>query len=70
MGPQLELFDEPPSLEKLAKDVCDRHPKQVEAYKGGKCLLGFFLGIIMKEQRGSVNPRLVSDALIKELDSR
>ena len=60
-----------PDYAKLAKDVCDKHLNQVIAYKMDKTgVLGFFMAIIMKEQRGAANPGFVKDALIKELNSR
>jgi len=59
-----------PDYKALVKDVCDKNPNQVAAYKMDKIgVLGFFIGLIMKETRGSVNPHLVKDALIKELNS-
>jgi Asp-tRNA(Asn)/Glu-tRNA(Gln) amidotransferase B subunit len=68
MDPQLCLFLD---YEKIAKEVCDQHPKQVEAYKMGKGgTLGFFVEQIIKTYKGAINPNLVSEALRKELDSR
>lgn len=59
-----------PDFKALAKDICDRHPNQVKAYAQGKTVLGFFIGQIMKASRGTVNPKMMSDALIVELESR
>lgn len=55
-----------PLCEKLLAD----HPSQVAAYRSGKQnLLGFFVGQVMKQTRGSANPKLVSELLAKLLDS-
>lgn len=59
-----------PDLKVLAKDICDRHPNQVKAYLHGKTVLGFFIGKIMVETKGTVNPKMMSDALIAELETR
>lgn len=59
------------SIHLTSPDVCDKHLNQVIAYKMDKTgVLGFFMAIIMKEQRGAANPGFVKDALIKELNSR
>ena len=51
-------------LETICKRVLDASPKQVAGYRGGKtALLGFFVGQVMKETRGSANPALVNDIL-------
>jgi aspartyl-tRNA(Asn)/glutamyl-tRNA(Gln) amidotransferase subunit B len=48
--------------------ICERvlaaNPKQVTGYLSGKtALLGFFVGQVMKETRGSANPALVNEIL-------
>lgn len=54
-------------LKSLAKEVLDAHPKEVEAFKGGKDrMMGFFVGQVMKKTAGKANPKIVSD-LMKEL---
>jgi aspartyl-tRNA(Asn)/glutamyl-tRNA(Gln) amidotransferase subunit B len=56
-------------LEAICKQVVDASPKQVAAYRGGKTgTLGFFVGQVMKETKGSANPGLVNDLLKKLLD--
>jgi aspartyl-tRNA(Asn)/glutamyl-tRNA(Gln) amidotransferase subunit B len=57
-------------LETICKRVIDANPKQLDAYRKGKtALLGFFVGQIMKETRGSANPALVNDILTRLLAS-
>ncbi len=56
-------------LEALLKDVFQRHPDEVAAYRGGKKkLLGFFVGQVMKATRGQANPKLVNQLVQKLLD--
>lgn len=55
-------------LEDLCKAVVEANPKQAAAYRGGKTgTLGFFVGQIMKETKGSANPALVNELLKKLL---
>ena len=42
--------------------------KQADAYRAGKhALLGFFVGVVMKETRGSANPQKVNATLLRLL---
>ena len=48
--------------------MLERSPKQAEQLRAGKTsLLGFFVGQVMKETKGSANPQLVNDLLKKRL---
>jgi aspartyl-tRNA(Asn)/glutamyl-tRNA(Gln) amidotransferase subunit B len=52
------------AIEAVCKRVVEANPKQVEQLKAGKAsLMGFFVGLVMKETRGSANPKLVNDVL-------
>jgi aspartyl-tRNA(Asn)/glutamyl-tRNA(Gln) amidotransferase subunit B len=58
----------------LLEDVCKRaveaNPKQTQAYRSGKTgTLGFFVGQVMKETKGSANPALVNEILKKILEA-
>ena len=58
-----QISDEGAIKEACLKAV-EAHPKEVEAYKGGKVqLLGFFVGQVMKETKGRANPKLVNELL-------
>jgi aspartyl-tRNA(Asn)/glutamyl-tRNA(Gln) amidotransferase subunit B len=58
-------------LEAICRLILDANPKQVAGYRGGKtALLGFFIGQAMKETRGSANPALVNEILVRLLDTR
>jgi len=55
-------------LEGVVDGIIARCPKQVEQYKNGKtAVLGFFVGQIMKETKGSANPKLTNEILKKKL---
>ncbi len=46
------------------------NPGQAEAYRGGKeGLLGFFVGLVMKETGGRADPRVVNERVRARLDS-
>ena len=56
------------SIEAVVDKILQRHPQEVEAYRGGKTkLFGFFMGQVMKETRGKANPKTVSEVLNKRL---
>lgn len=59
------------AIEALAKSVMDANPKQVAAYRSGKtALLGFFVGQIMKQTKGSADPAVVNAVLVRLLADR
>jgi aspartyl-tRNA(Asn)/glutamyl-tRNA(Gln) amidotransferase subunit B len=52
------------NLESIVKSVLEANPKQVAAYRSGKtALLGFFVGQIMKQTKGSADPAVVNAVL-------
>ena len=54
-------------LESICRRVVDANPKQAAAYRAGKSgTIGFFVGLVMKETRGSANPAMVN-ALLQQL---
>ncbi len=64
----LKQISDAGALEKIADDVIDANPKQVEQYKGGKtALMGFLVGQVMKASRGQANPQVATDVLKKKL---
>ncbi len=53
------------AINKLIED----HPKELEAYRGGKKqLLGFFMGQLMRMEGVKANPKLAKDLMIKVLN--
>ncbi len=56
------------AIEALVRRIVDANPKQAESLKGGKTnLLGFFVGQVMKETKGSASPQVVNDVLKRVL---
>jgi aspartyl-tRNA(Asn)/glutamyl-tRNA(Gln) amidotransferase subunit B len=56
------------AIEAACARVIDAHPRQAAELKAGKAsLIGFFVGQVMKETKGSANPQLVNEALKKLL---
>jgi aspartyl-tRNA(Asn)/glutamyl-tRNA(Gln) amidotransferase subunit B len=56
-------------LGKLVAEIVDKHPENVELYRGGKKqLLAFFVGEVMKATDGRANPRLVNQIVREHID--
>jgi aspartyl-tRNA(Asn)/glutamyl-tRNA(Gln) amidotransferase subunit B len=56
------------ALEEMARALIEQNPKQAAAYRAGKTnLLGFFVGQIMKQTKGSANPATVNAVLLRLL---
>ena len=57
-------------LEAACRKVLDAHPRQAEQMRAGKRgLMGFFVGLVMKETGGSANPRLVTETIDRLVNS-
>ena len=57
------------ALQAICERVLAAHPDQVASIRAGKKgILGFLVGQVMKESKGSANPKLVS-ALLEKLTS-
>ncbi len=57
-------------LEPLCRKIVDANPKAVATYRAGKTgTIGFFVGQVMKETKGSADPKMVNEILRKLLDS-
>jgi aspartyl-tRNA(Asn)/glutamyl-tRNA(Gln) amidotransferase subunit B len=64
----IEQVTDPGAIEEIVRLVVERNPKQAEQLRSGKVgLVGFFVGQVMKETKGSANPQIVNDALKKVL---
>jgi aspartyl-tRNA(Asn)/glutamyl-tRNA(Gln) amidotransferase subunit B len=56
------------AIEGICKRLLEQNSKQAEQLRAGKTnLLGFFVGLVMKETKGAANPQLVNDVLKKLL---
>ena len=59
------------SLGTLIDKVIASNPKQLAEFRSGKIkVLGFFVGLVMKETKGQANPQVVNDLLQKKLAER
>jgi aspartyl-tRNA(Asn)/glutamyl-tRNA(Gln) amidotransferase subunit B len=58
------------ALEEICTKLVAANPKQADAYRSGKKgMIGFFVGAVMKETKGSANPALVNQILERLLAS-
>jgi len=56
------------ALEPIVARIVGANPKQAEQLRAGKTgLMGYFVGQVMKETKGSANPQLVNELLKKAL---
>jgi aspartyl-tRNA(Asn)/glutamyl-tRNA(Gln) amidotransferase subunit B len=56
------------AIEEIVRQVVAKNARQAEQLQNGKTgLVGFFVGQVMKETKGSANPQMVNDALKKVL---
>ena len=56
-------------IEKVAQEIIDANPGQVDQYRSGKTrIFGFFVGQCMKAMKGKANPVVVNEILKKKLD--
>jgi aspartyl-tRNA(Asn)/glutamyl-tRNA(Gln) amidotransferase subunit B len=52
------------AIEEICRRLVAENPKQAEQLRGGKAaLMGYFVGLAMKETKGSANPQLVNEAM-------
>ena len=55
-------------IEKYVEEVIKKYPEKVQAYQNGnKNLLGLFMGEIMRETKGKLNPKSINEILQKKL---
>lgn len=58
------------ALQTLVEEVLTSWPDKVEQYrKGKKNLLGMFVGEVMKKSKGSADPKLVNELIVKRLQT-
>jgi glutaminyl-tRNA synthetase len=57
------------ALDPVIDRILSENAEQVEAYRAGKKgLLGFFVGLVMRETGGKANPKVVSERLLEKLE--
>lgn len=65
------IKNDPEALKKMIIEVIDANPTVLESYKAGKeASLQFFVGQIMKLSKGSVNPAVAKEEILKILATR
>ena len=66
----LEQITDPGEIENIVDAVIAANPGQADEYRRGKDkLLGFFVGLVMKETGGKANPGQVNQILKEKLDA-
>ncbi len=64
----LEQIGSSDELEKIIKELVQKHPDEVAQYKAGKDkVFGFFVGLAMKQTQGKGNPKMIQELLKKHL---
>jgi aspartyl-tRNA(Asn)/glutamyl-tRNA(Gln) amidotransferase subunit B len=65
----MKVVSDAGAILEVCKQVVAKNPKSVEQYQGGKKgTLGFFVGQVMKETKGSADPKQVNELLRSLLD--
>ena len=66
----VQISDESSILQVVLR-ILDANPQQVDQYLSGKeKVFGFFVGQVMRDSGGKLNPSLVNDILKRELAAR
>lgn len=56
---------------KVVKEVLSNNPKSIEDYKNGRNrVIGFLIGLVMKETKGKANPKMVNKLMVEELNKQ
>jgi aspartyl-tRNA(Asn)/glutamyl-tRNA(Gln) amidotransferase subunit B len=64
----LSQISDPAQIAALIDEVLAAHPEELAAYRGGKTKLqGFFVGQLMKQSGGRVDPKLSNQLLSQKL---
>ena len=64
----VQVSDEQELL-KMIDGLIQEHNAQVEEYRGGKTkVLGFFVGLLMKQTQGKANPGVANKLIKSKLD--
>ena len=65
----LKLISNDAEIEKIAQNILEAYPDQVNQYRSGKTkVFGFFVGQVMKKTKGQAHPKKLSQILKKKLD--
>ncbi len=65
----MRVVSDEASLRPLCERLVAANPKQAAEYRAGKKgILGYFVGQVMKETKGSANPKLVNELLVEIIE--
>ena len=65
----LGMISDPAAITAIVDELLEAHPKEVEAFRGGKKKLqGFFVGQLMKKTGGKADPKLANQILSQKLN--
>jgi aspartyl-tRNA(Asn)/glutamyl-tRNA(Gln) amidotransferase subunit B len=56
------------AIERIAFEIIDANPGQVESYRKNPKALGWFVGQVMKATKGQANPQMVNEVLRRRLE--
>jgi aspartyl-tRNA(Asn)/glutamyl-tRNA(Gln) amidotransferase subunit B len=64
----IEQVSDVDAIEAICRRVIEQSPKQAAQLRAGKtAIMGYFVGQVMKETRGSANPQLVNEVMVRLL---
>ena len=64
----LEKIDDTDAIKVLIDKMLDVNSEKVKDYRDGKKgLMGFFMGLIMRETQGKADPKVVQALILQEL---
>ena len=65
----LQQIDDSSELSLIVDKVLNENPEQLEQLKNGKGkVLGYFVGLVMKETKGKANPQKVNELIHASLE--
>ncbi|MFA7243995.1 MAG: Asp-tRNA(Asn)/Glu-tRNA(Gln) amidotransferase subunit GatB [Patescibacteria group bacterium] len=67
----LEQVSDEDSVGKIVDKIISENPAEAERYRTGeKKLLGFFVGLVMREMGGKANPQIINKLITERLESK
>lgn len=57
-------------IDPIIDEIIENNPDEVQRYRDGKkALIGFFIGLVMKQSRGKANPKQVRERVTEKLEA-
>jgi aspartyl-tRNA(Asn)/glutamyl-tRNA(Gln) amidotransferase subunit B len=67
----LVQLDSSEEINNIIEKVIEENSAETQRYRSGETkLLGFFVGLVMKQTKGKANPKTVNELLIKKLNEK